>query len=334
VRDTPVVQRLRAPVDTAPYDEFGLLPENAEEIGRSWPTGLGVERRELEVAPDQFVSVLVWGDREPELVFLHGGGQNAHTWDTLVLALDRPAIAIDLPGHGRSDRRADRNYGPWLNADAVATVVEALAPRARAVVGMSLGGATATRLAAVRPDLSPRAVIVDVTPQVNDPGRALTPEQQGSVALIGGPPTYESFEEVVDATVALSPKRTEAAVRRGVRHNTVRLENGRWAWRYDLFGGRESTETEGATEGASDAAARSGQWADFTPLWDDVAAITVPTMLVQGGDSPFVRAEDRAEFARRLPSVRWEVVEGAGHAVQSDQPLALAALIREFALDD
>jgi pimeloyl-ACP methyl ester carboxylesterase len=201
---------------------------------------------------------------------------------------------------------------------------------------MSLGGATATRLAAVRPDLTPRAVIVDVTPQVNDPGRVLTPEQQGSVALIGGPPTYESFEEVVAATVALSPKRTEAAVRRGVRHNTLRLENGRWAWRYDLFGGRESSEGggEGEGDGEGDAAARSGHWADFTPLWDDVAAITVPTMLVQGGDSPFVRVEDRAEFERRLPSVRWEVVAGAGHAVQSDQPLALAALIREFALGD
>jgi pimeloyl-ACP methyl ester carboxylesterase len=323
--------RLRAADDTAPYDEFSMLPENAEEIGLSWPTGLAVERREVQVAPDQFVSVLVWGDRDPELVFLHGGGQNAHTWDTVVLALDRPAIAIDLPGHGRSDRRADRNYGPWLNAEAVATVMDAVALNARGVVGMSLGGATATRLTAVRPDLVRRAVIVDVTPQVNDPGRVLTPEQQGSVALIGGPPTYESFEEVVSATVALSPKRTEAAVRRGVRHNTVRRADGRWAWRYDLFGGRE----DGAErEPAAPTSESSGHWADFTSLWDDVSAIAVPTMLVQGADSPFVRPEDRAEFERRLPSVRWEVVEGAGHAVQSDQPLVLAALIREFALDE
>jgi pimeloyl-ACP methyl ester carboxylesterase len=163
-----------------------------------------------------------------------------------------------------------------------------------------------------------RAVIVDVTPQVNDPGRALTPEQQGSVALIGGPPTYESFEAVVAATVALSPNRTEAAVRRGVRHNTVRLEDGRWAWRYDLFGERSGSENN---------------WGDFTPLWDDVSAITVPTMFVQGGDSVFVLPEDRAEFERRLPSVRWEVVAGSGHAVQSDQPLALTALVREFVVD-
>ena len=49
----------------------------------------------------------MWGDAEPELVFLHGGAQNAHTWDTVALALGRPLVAIDLPGHGHSDGGRD-----------------------------------------------------------------------------------------------------------------------------------------------------------------------------------------------------------------------------------
>jgi len=292
-----------------------MLADNAAEIGVPWSGDVAVERRAVAVGGDQCVSVLAWGEDDPEVVFLHGGGQNAHTWDSVVIALGRPALAVDLPGHGRSDRRVDRNYSPWQNADAVATVMKQLAPNARGVVGMSLGGATTIRLAAARPELTRRAVIVDVTPQVNDPGRAWTPEQQGSVALIGGPPTYDSFEDVVAATVALSPQRTEAAVRRGVRHNTLRRGDGRWAWRYDLF--REHTGPD-------------RDWSDFTPLWDDVSAITVPTMMVQGADSVFVTAEDRAEFERRMPAVRWEVVAGAGHAVQSDQPLVLADLVDNF----
>ena len=138
-------------------------------------------------------------------MFLHGGGQNAHTWDTVALALGRPAVAFDLPGHGRSSRRADRDYGPWRNAEALSLALPGLAPAAEAVVGMSLGGATLIRLAATRPDLVRRAVIVDVTPQVVDPIRTMTTEQRGSVALISGPPTYDSFEAMAEATVALSP---------------------------------------------------------------------------------------------------------------------------------
>ena len=92
-----------------------------------------------------------------------------HTWDTVALALGRPAVAFDLPGHGRSSRRADRDYGPWSNAEAVAAAMVELAPSVEAVVGMSLGGATLIRLAATRPDLVRRAVIVDVTPQAIEP---------------------------------------------------------------------------------------------------------------------------------------------------------------------
>jgi pimeloyl-ACP methyl ester carboxylesterase len=70
--------------------------------------------------------------------------------------------------------------------------------------------------------------------------------------------------------------------------------------------------------------------ADHTGLWADVAAITVPALLVLGADSPFTGEQDVAEFRRRLPAARVEVVPGAGHAIQSDQPLALARLVSDF----
>ena len=303
--------------DTEPYDEFALVAENAAEMGVTWPGRHTPRRARCILESGQALSVIRWGTADPELVFLHGGGQNAHTWDSVVVALDRPVLAVDLPGHGHSDRRSDRNYGPWENALAVAEVIERLAPSAGAVVGMSLGGATTIRLAATRPDLVRRAVVIDVTPSVNKPGRVMTPEQRGTVALVSGPPTYDSFEAVFKVTMAASPKRTEAGIRRGLRHNMVRLGDGRWRWRYDLGSTPDEEEID-------------RRWTDFTSMWSDVAAISVPTMLVVGGDSVFVLPEDIEEFTKRLPVARIETVAGAGHAVQSDQPAALVALLQDF----
>jgi pimeloyl-ACP methyl ester carboxylesterase len=298
------------------YDEFALLHENAAEWGLTLDDPLPVARASVEVTPGEQLSYIRWRTDDPEVVFLHGGGQNAHTWDTVALALRRPALAFDLLGHGRSSRRADRNYGPWTNAAAVATALERVLPAPAALVGMSLGGATAIRLAASRSEFFRGAVVIDVTPQVNDATRQMTTAERGSVALISGPPTYESFDAMADAAIALTPNRPAAAVRRGVRHNAHRLPDGRWTWRYDLFGPRP--------EGADD-------WSNFTSLWDDVESIPIPTMLVRGGTSKYVLDADEAEMRRRLPSIRVEVVAGAGHAVQSDRPLELVRLLEDFA---
>jgi pimeloyl-ACP methyl ester carboxylesterase len=287
------------------YDEFALLPENAAEAGLPWAGQPAVARREVSVAPDQQISALLWGQAPPELVLLHGGAQNAHTWDTTALALNRPLVAIDLPGHGRSQWRSDGDYWPVGNAEAVATAMTELAPDVDAVVGMSLGGLTAIRLAAHHRDLVRRLVVVDVTPGVDAMKAAPITE------FVQGPETFASFEELLERTVRYNPTRSVASLRRGILHNARPLPDGRWVWRYDRLlprGGR----------------------LDFAELWPDVSAISAPVMLVLGSLSGVVSADDVTEFRRRQPGVRVEVVEGAGHSVQGDRPVELARLIADF----
>ena len=93
-------------------DEFALLRENADEYAIQWRGAPRVERCWIAVADGHRLSALAWGDAPPRVVLLHGGAQNAHTWDSVALALDLPLVTIDLPGHGHSDWRADHVYDP------------------------------------------------------------------------------------------------------------------------------------------------------------------------------------------------------------------------------
>ena len=77
------------------YEEFGLLHENAAEVGLTLSDDLAVRRTHVEVAPGRRVSAIVWGVDDPEIVLLHGGAQNAHTWDTVAIALDRKSTRLN-----------------------------------------------------------------------------------------------------------------------------------------------------------------------------------------------------------------------------------------------
>jgi pimeloyl-ACP methyl ester carboxylesterase len=294
------------------YDEFALLHENAAEVGLPFDPERPpkVRRRQVRAPSGHVVSALVWGDTSPELVLLHGGAQNAHTWDTVALALDRSVVAIDLPGHGHSEWRPDKSYRPQQMADDVAFTIERFAPGATTMVGMSLGGLTGLCALAIRPRLADRLVLVDITPGVNQQ------KAEPVLSFIQGPEEFESFDAILERTMAYNPTRSRSSLRRGVLHNARPRPDGSWVWRYDLPVGERVADLEHR----------------FDNLWDAVEALTCPVLLVQGALSGVVDDEDIAAFQKRQPEAGIVVVEEAGHSVQGDRPLELAAILTEFHL--
>ena len=299
-----------------PYDEFSYFEDNATEYGIEW-TGPPIVRRErVAVDGDRSLSALVWGEGPPEIVLLHGGAQNAHTWDTVALALDRPLVAIDLPGHGHSDGGISGSLDVRRNARDVAVVIRELAPDARVVVGMSLGGMTSVALAEHAPELVRRLVLVDVTPGVDGP------KAQQITSFIDGPVTFPNFDELLERTIAFNPTRTESSLRRGILHNAVQLDDGSWVWRY-----RRLAEPDDGSEGGSG-------HPDFSSLWDVIGATTMPLLLARGMlPQSVVDDADEAELLRRRPDARVVHFAEAGHSIQGDRPVELAATIAEFAED-
>lgn len=300
------------------YDEFGLLHENCLEYDldvEPLPRG---QRITHTLADGRELSALLWVGTasestepvEPQVVYLHGGAQNAHTWDTVIMALrDIPAVCIDLPGHGLSQWRNDSRYSPVDMADDVAAMIDAVAPRAELVVGMSLGGLTASCLASIYPWLVHRLMIVDVTPGVD------RKKAEDIHRFIDGPQTFDSFNELLQRTMEFNPTRSESSLRRGILHNAHRVADSKWQWRYDRTG---------LASGDQDAFS-----AVHASLWDHVGDVTSSFHLVQGALSPVVDNADIEKLLELQPDARVTVVHEAGHSIQGDQPLELAQLIRE-----
>jgi pimeloyl-ACP methyl ester carboxylesterase len=306
-------------VERDDYDEFGLFHENAEEFGLPYDRPPVVRRVSVEVEPGRSLSALVWKDAEPELVFLHGGAQNAHTWDTVAMALDRPLVAIDLPGHGHSDGPGAGPEGE-LSADGnaidVAAVVRRVAPTAAAVIGMSLGGLTTIALTKEAPELVRRVVLVDVLPGITG-ARA-----KHITDFINGTPSFTSLEELLEWTAQFNPTRSRSSLRRGILHNAEQRDDGTWVWRWARH----------RTEGPGTGSAR-GEVGDtlYDGLWESLSSVAVPLLLARGMRPDSVLGDDdEEELRRRLPSARVVHVEEAGHSVQGDAPLELAAIIEDF----
>lgn len=248
-------------------------------------------------------------------------------------------IAVDLPGHGYSDGPGDHPEGQLSapgNARDVAKVIEALAPQATCVIGMSLGGMTSIALAGQRPDLVPSLVLVDITPGVNaHKSRAIS-------NFVNGPKTFPSFAEILARTIEHNPTRTEASLRRGILHNALQLDDGSWVWRYRRFDAPNpldappaaappsAAKPDAAAPGPSDGDADRLETA-YSPLWDVIAGFAGRLMLVRGMlPQSVVDDADEDRLRELLPTARIERIEQAGHSVQGDTPIELAGLIEDF----
>ena len=172
---------------------------------------------------------------------------------------------------------------------------------------MSLGGMSSIALAAHAPELVRALVLVDITPGVNA-------EKAAPVTnFVNGPASFDSFEELLARTMEHNPTRSESSLRRGILHNAVQREDGTWVWRYARF---RTGEARGPRR--------------LRRLVGGGLGLTMPLLLVRGLAWSVVDDDDVVELLRRQPTAKVVGVEGAGHSIQGDRPLELAAILDDF----
>ncbi|WP_194409035.1 alpha/beta fold hydrolase [Microbacterium cremeum] len=315
-----------------PTDEFSFLSAQAAEAGIDAPLPRG-ERLTLPLAGGRTLSALRYAPADaiaptPMVTFLHGAGLNAHTWDTTILALGLPALAIDLPGHGDSSWRSDAAYVARVLAPDVAAGMDAWTDVPQVLVGQSLGGLTAAAVAASRPDLVRELVVIDITPGV-DSNAGPTQIRE----FFAGSVDWASRDELVDRALAFGlGGGTRRKAERGVFFNSRVRPDGRVEWKHHFAHLANAMAASPETA----AAGTSGQDAVSAVLgesgWEDLAAATAPTTLIRGARG-YVTDADAEEFARRNAEASVVTVP-AGHNVQEDIPRELGERLRTLAAAD
>jgi pimeloyl-ACP methyl ester carboxylesterase len=307
-----------------PIDEFSFLPGQAADFGIDGAIPRG-ERVGLTLPDGRTLSALRYGDAAPVVTFLHGAGLNAHTWDTTILALGLPALAIDLPGHGDSSWRPDAAYTGRVLAPDVAAGMDAWTSGPQLLVGQSLGGLTAAAVAASRPDLVWELVVIDITPGV-DPNAGPTQIRD----FFAGPTDWASRDEMVDRALSFGLGGSRRAAERGVHHNSRERPDGRFEWKHHFA----HLSAASSRAGAAAQAAQSGGPDAVTRVlsatgWDDLAGVIAPVTLVRG-ERGYVTDADASAFQEHLPAASL-VVMPAGHNVQEELPVELGRRLRDLA---
>lgn len=265
------------------------------------------------IANDMRLHYLDWGNEgAPNVVFLHGGNLSAHTWDRVCRELTTTArcIAVDLRGHGDSEWSPIADYRPPAHADDIDAFCAELGLGRVTLVGHSLGGRVAMTVASRGP-LVERLVLVDIGPDSRQSGR----QQVRKFNTESMEPA--TLEEIVERVLAIDQRRSREDLHRSLPRSLRRLPDGRWAWKHDTRRFESLYDPD--------------EWQRQTDLlWECVAKITCPTLVVRGGKSTMLHDEDAAKLAAALAHGTWLKIDGAGHTVQAERPHELAEAIRTF----
>ncbi|MGW0784352.1 alpha/beta fold hydrolase [Streptomyces sp. NPDC002913] len=258
-------------------------------------------------------------------LFVHGLGGSSQNWSALMPLLGDllDCEAVDLPGFGDSPPPDDGNYSVTGHARAVIRLLDAGRRGPVHLFGNSLGGAVATRVAAVRPDLVRTLTLISpALPEIRVQRPAVP------TALLALPGVASLFarltrewtaEQRTRGAMALcygDPARiSDEAFRHAVAEMERRLE---LPYFWDAM-------TRSA-RGIVDAYTLGGQHG----LWRQAERVLAPTLLVYGGRDQLVsyRMARRASAAFR--DSRLLTLPEAGHVAMMEYPEAVAQAFREL----
>jgi natural product biosynthesis luciferase-like monooxygenase protein/amino acid adenylation domain-containing protein len=247
-------------------------------------------------------------------LLLHGIGDSGAVWDGVVPRLQGRyrVLSVDLRGHGESSWDLDGRYTVQDYLDDVLRAIDLLRLGRLILVGHSLGGEIALRIAAAHSERIARLVLVDF-----GPGRDRAAREAIETAVRNGIRNYRSIDDYARRVMERQPL-TSPRTARHLAHASLRA---------CLSGGFESKTDPRIV--SMDLERTTDQ-----EIWAMLKEVRCPTLVIRGNGSAILRDAVARKMVDALRKGEYQVVEAAGHSVITDNPQGCAAALYSFLCDD
>lgn len=244
------------------------------------------------------------------VVLVHGITTYSFVWGDVVdlLAPNHDVIAIDLLGCGDSDMPLDVSYAIQDHAERLHGFLRELGVEKFHLVGHDLGGGTAQIFAVRHPEM-----LLDLT-LVNSVGYDFWPVQP--ITALRTP----VVRQLMMATFDMGTFRL--VVKRGLYHKEKMTPAlmGRFMAPMSTPEGRKAFMHF----------ARCLDNHNLTDIADEIAHLSVPTLILRGDADPYLSAAISEKLAEEIPDARYERIATASHFIQIDEPGWLSRQIADF----
>ena len=248
----------------------------------------------------------VFGTGDP-VIILHGLFGMLDNWQTIAkkLAEDYMVYIVDQRNHGRSPRMEAHNYGAM--AEDLAAFMESKWIHSAHIIGHSMGGKTAMRMAMDYPDIVESLTVIDISPTASTRGHDAVFDALNSVDI-------DQLEKRSDAQKAMREHVQEEGVIQFLLKNLTRKKEGGYTWKMNL----PIIEQ------------------DYERILDPIVC-TAPyeeaCLFIKGGRSQHIVDTDLPLMKECFPNYQMKEISEAGHWVHAEAPDLTLQMLREFLSD-
>ncbi len=245
----------------------------------------------------------------PPVVFCHGTPWSSRLWAPFADALSSEFTTYlwDMPGYGESSKDADHRVSLDVQGELLHDLIAHWGLSAPHVVAHDYGGAVALRARLLEGSAFSSLVLADVV--------ALSP---------WGSDFFRLVRDHSDVFGALPAAVHEGAVRAyvaGASHRGLTPQQAEMLVAPWLGAAGQAAFYRQIAE-ADEAYTR-----EIEPLYPE---LDLPVLVVWGLEDAWIPVDRAHRLAKLIPGARLELVEGAGHLIQLDQPAALATILHRW----